>query len=66
MRWRWPSSARWSSPLLSVPLLGEKVGPRRWAAVGIGLVGVIVMLRPGAGAIQPAALLVLISAVCYA
>ena len=52
--------------LLSVFFLGEKVGPRRWAAVMIGMLGVIVMLRPGAGVIQPAALLVLISAVMYA
>ncbi|WP_210529471.1 DMT family transporter [Rubellimicrobium arenae] len=51
---------------LSVPLLGERVGPRRWAAVGAGLLGVIVMMRPGAGAIQPAALLVLGSALAYA
>lgn len=52
--------------LLSGLVLGEKVGPRRWAAVGGGMLGVIVMLRPGAGVIQPAALLVLFSAVCYA
>jgi drug/metabolite transporter (DMT)-like permease len=52
--------------LLSIVFLGEKVGPRRWAAVIIGMLGVIVMLRPGAGVIQPAALLVLISAVLYA
>ncbi|MFN0114822.1 MAG: DMT family transporter [Paracoccaceae bacterium] len=51
---------------LSVFVLGEKVGPRRWAAVAVGLLGVIVMLRPGAGSIQPATLLVLISACCYA
>ncbi|NUB46364.1 DMT family transporter [Fertoebacter nigrum] len=58
------------SPLLvtglSVIFLGEKVGPRRWAAVAVGLLGVIIMLRPGAGAIQPAAILVLISALTYA
>ncbi len=52
--------------LLSIIFLHEKVGPRRWAAVIVGMVGVIVMLRPGAGVIQPAALLVLISAVMYA
>lgn len=51
---------------LSVPLLGEKVGPRRWAAVGAGLLGVVVMMRPGQGALQPAALLVLASAFAYA
>ncbi|EEW26940.1 DMT family transporter [Rhodobacter ferrooxidans] len=58
------------SPLLitafSVLLLGEKVGPRRWAAVAVGLAGVVVMTRPGAGVVQPAALLVLGSAVFYA
>jgi len=51
---------------LSVPMLGEKVGPRRWAAVGVGLVGVIVMLRPGAGIFHPAMLLPLFAAFCYA
>lgn len=51
---------------LSVVILGEKVGPRRWAAILIGLLGVIVMMRPGLGVIQPAALLVLLSAVLYA
>jgi drug/metabolite transporter (DMT)-like permease len=52
--------------LLSALVLGEPVGPRRWAAVGVGMLGVLVMLRPGAGVIQPAALLVLVSAFCYA
>lgn len=52
--------------LLSVLVLGETVGPRRWAAVGVGMLGVLVMLRPGTGVIQPAAILVLISAFCYA
>lgn len=51
---------------LSVPLLGERVGPRRWAAVGAGLLGVLVMMRPGLGALQPAAALVLLSALSYA
>ena len=32
---------------LSVPLLGEKVGFRRWIAVGVGFVGVVLVLRPG-------------------
>lgn len=32
---------------LSVPLLGERVGPRRWTAVLIGLVGTLVIVRPG-------------------
>ncbi len=52
--------------LMSAVILGEKVGPHRWAAVAVGLIGVLVMLRPGSGVIQPAAILVLISAFCYA
>ncbi|BDU18219.1 DMT family transporter [Lysobacter auxotrophicus] len=52
---------------LSVPVLGEKVGPRRWTAIAIGLVGVIVLLRPtGEGMISLAALAVLVAAVMYA
>ncbi|TCO73613.1 DMT family transporter [Rhodovulum euryhalinum] len=35
---------------LSVPILGERVGPRRWTAVVLGLVGVLIVLRPGAEA----------------
>jgi drug/metabolite transporter (DMT)-like permease len=52
--------------LLSVVFLRETVGPRRWMAVTLGMVGVLIMLRPGAGVIQPAAVLVLISAILYA
>lgn len=52
--------------VLSVMFLHEKVGPRRWTAVCIGFVGTIIMLRPGVGIIQPAALLVLICAALYA
>ena len=52
--------------LMSAVILREEVGPRRWAAVGVGMLGVVVMTRPGAGVIQPAAILVLISAFCYA
>lgn len=52
--------------VLSVVFLKETVGPRRWAAVLAGMVGVIIMVRPGAGVIEPAALLVLVSAVLYA
>lgn len=33
--------------ILSIPLLGERVGPHRWAAVVIGLTGVLIVLRPG-------------------
>jgi drug/metabolite transporter (DMT)-like permease len=58
------------SPLIitvfSVIFLGESVGPHRWAAVGIGLIGVIIMLRPGSGSFQLAALLPLTAAFAYA
>lgn len=52
--------------LLSAVLLGEKVGPHRLAAVAVGLAGTVVLMRPGSGAFQPAAVLVLISALAYA
>ena len=59
-----------SAPLfmaaLSMPLLGERVGPRRWAAVVIGFIGVLVAARPGAGMFDTAALLVVGASLCYA
>ena len=51
---------------LSVPILHERVGPRRWAAVLIGFVGAIVMLRPGTDAFRPDTLLILASALFFA
>ncbi|MDH4316041.1 MAG: DMT family transporter [Gammaproteobacteria bacterium] len=51
---------------LSVPLLGEHVGWRRWLAVIIGFAGVLIILRPGTGLFNFAAIAVLGSAVCYA
>ncbi len=52
---------------LSVPVLGEKVGPRRWTAIAIGLVGMLVLLRPtGEGMLSWAALAVLLAAAGYA
>ncbi|MCZ7660047.1 MAG: DMT family transporter [Xanthobacteraceae bacterium] len=51
---------------LSVPLLGEKVGARRWAAICVGFLGVLLVTRPGFGGIHPAAILSVISAFCYA
>ncbi|KRG62615.1 membrane protein [Stenotrophomonas humi] len=52
---------------LSVPLLGEHVGPRRWIAIGIGLIGVLVVLRPGVdGIISFPGLMVLLAATAYA
>ncbi|WP_114966965.1 DMT family transporter [Alkalilacustris brevis] len=51
---------------LSVPLLGEAVGWRRWGAVLLGFVGVLVVVQPGGAAFQPASLLVVGTALCYA
>ena len=50
---------------LSVPLLGEQVGWRRWSAVLVGFVGVLIMVKPTAGVIQPAALFALAAALFY-
>lgn len=51
---------------LAVPLLGEKVGPRRWTAIAVGLVGVLVVLRPtGDGVATTAGLVVVLAALCY-
>lgn len=52
--------------LMSAVILREQVGPHRWASVIVGLIGVFVMMRPTSGALQPAAILVLISAASYA
>ncbi len=52
--------------LLAGPMLGERVGWKSWAAVGLGLIGVFVILRPGTALFNPAALLSLISAGAYA
>ena len=52
---------------MAVPFLREKVGPRRWIAIAIGLVGVLVVLRPtGEGMLTLAGFAVLGAAVCYA
>jgi drug/metabolite transporter (DMT)-like permease len=51
---------------LSVPFLGEHVGWRRWTAVAVGLAGVLLMVRPGAGVFEAAALIALAGTACYA
>lgn len=51
---------------LSIPLLGEQVGPRRWMAVGVGFIGVLIVLRPGSAAFQLAMLLPVLSSFCWA
>jgi len=51
---------------LSIFFLSEKVGLRRWIATGVGLIGVLIILRPGTGAFHPAAFFPLVSAFCWA
>lgn len=51
---------------LSGPLLGETVGPRRWAAIGLGFVGVLIVLRPGLKVFSPEALVPLAAAFMFA
>lgn len=52
--------------LLAGPVNGEKVGPRRWAAVGAGFLGALIVLRPGAGDFEPAAVAALVSSLMFA
>jgi drug/metabolite transporter (DMT)-like permease len=51
---------------LSGPVLGEAAGWRRWLAIGIGFVGVLIILQPGVTVFAPAAILPLISALMFA
>ena len=51
---------------LSGPVLGERVGWRRWAAIAVGFVGVLIILQPGRGVFSPVAAIPLISALMFA
>lgn len=51
---------------LSGPILGEKVGWRRWAAIGVGFIGVLVILEPGITVFSPYAIVPLASALMFA
>jgi len=59
-----------ASPLfvtaLSVPLLGERVGIRRWSAVSVGFIGVLIMVRPDSGIVGWASWVALFSTFLYA
>src|SRR5262249_3199402 len=46
--------------------LGERVAPRRWAAVAVGFAGVLLVLRPGADVFNPGALLPIVAAIGFA
>ena len=51
---------------LSLPILGQYVGPRRWAAVIVGFIGALIVIRPGGDVFQFAALLALAAAILFA
>ena len=51
---------------LSGPILGEKVGWRRWTAIGVGFVGVLIILQPGFRVFQVEALVPLAAALMFA
>ena len=59
-----------SQPLFSVVvaalIIGEKVRWRRWGATPVGFAGVLVMVRPGAGSLQPGAIVALTNAMTVA
>jgi drug/metabolite transporter (DMT)-like permease len=64
------SATSFVSPLfvtaLSIVFLGESVGLRRWLATAVGLMGVLIILRPGTSAFHAAAVFPLVSALCWA
>mgnify|MGYP001189004778 CR=1 FL=1 len=51
---------------LSIPLLGERVGLRRWAAALVGFLGVLIVVQPGGEAFSLAAFLPMGAAACWA
>lgn len=48
--------------VLAIPLLGERVGPWRWGAAAVALIGAVILIQPGTGSFHPAALLALAAA----
>lgn len=50
---------------LSIPFLGEKVGIRRWSAVIVGLIGVLIVIRPGTAAFHWAAIFPVLSSAAW-
>jgi drug/metabolite transporter (DMT)-like permease len=50
---------------LSGPMLGERITPRQWVAVGLGFVGVLIIIRPGGGLLTPTAIFPLCSALAF-
>ena len=52
--------------LLAILILGEKVGPRRWAGIFVGFLGTLIVVRPGLEAISFGSLLVLLASLLWA
>lgn len=51
---------------LSGPILGEQVGWRRWTAIGVGFIGILIILQPGFGVFSPLAIIPALSALMFA
>ncbi|WP_416221122.1 DMT family transporter [Rhodopseudomonas palustris] len=51
---------------LSIVLLGEAIGVRRWAATAVGLIGVLIVIRPGSAAFNAAVMFPILSALSWA
>ena len=64
------AAIRFSAPLmittLSVLLLGETVRPSRWAALGVGFIGVLIIVRPGSANFNIGSIFILLSTLFYA
>jgi drug/metabolite transporter (DMT)-like permease len=52
--------------ILAALFLGERLTQPRLVQLGLGLVGVLIILRPGAGSFHPAALAMIVGSLCYA
>ncbi len=52
--------------MLSGPILGEYVGWRRWLAISVGFIGILIILNPGNGIFSPYALVPLAGAILFA
>lgn len=52
--------------ILAQPVLGERVGPKRWIGVAIGFIGAMIIIRPGSGLLDVAAVFMILSAFCNA
>jgi drug/metabolite transporter (DMT)-like permease len=64
------AAIKFSGPLmitaLSVLLLGEKVRPSRWVALGVGFIGVLIIVRPGSASFNIGSMFILLSTLFYA